>query len=79
MCVTPHPAPYLPLSSQSHWHLSKPRAFLSYEASHSSLPDFLDFQDVHGFLIADRGGMFNQEAELINQVERWCDLGKLGR
>ncbi|KAM9721956.1 LOW QUALITY PROTEIN: glucokinase regulatory protein [Dama dama] len=33
-------------------------------ASHSSLPDFWD---VHEFLIADRSGMFNQEAELINQ------------
>ncbi|CAN0511711.1 unnamed protein product [Rangifer tarandus platyrhynchus] len=26
-----------------------------------------DFQYVHGFLTADRSGMFNQEAELINQ------------
>lgn len=49
---------------------SKPGTFLSYEASHSSLPDFLDFRDVHGSLIADRSGMFNLAAELINQVER---------
>ena len=79
MCVIPHPAAHLPLSSQSHWHLPKPGTFLSYEASQSSLPDFLDFWDVHGFLIADRSGMFNLVAELINQVERWWDVGKLGR
>lgn len=31
---------------------------------------FPDFQDVHGFLIGDHGDMFNQKAELINQVGR---------
>lgn len=36
-----------------------------------------DFRDIRGFLIGDHSDMFNQKAELINQVGRGWDVGKL--